>query len=332
MILRLLPVTVIVAAVGWWATTAHTAGPTTAPVPPASPPENREPPEFEVRMADGSRFRAVLLDPTVTLSTRYGKLVIPAPEIRRIEPGLRYLDGVEARITRAVEDLGSPAFAAREEAEKLLLGFEHTAIPALRRAVRSPNPEVSRRAITLLKQLAEKLPPDRMTVRDYDVVETSEFTARGQVEGGRLKVRTRYFGEAVLLLAEVRGLRSVSETTATDVEVDASMYAKQNPQNWLETKVEVVDGQSIEITATGQIDLHPAVLGGQFTTGPNGHPGANSAGQLLGRIGPNGNVFVIGASHKGRVSGTGKLFLRMSQSPWNNDPTGSFHVRIAPGD
>ena len=332
MMTRLLPASVVVAALGWWATTAHTAGPMANPIPVTQSPQNREPPRVEVQMVDGSRFRAIVIDSSLTLTTKYGKLVIPASDIRRIEPGLRYFDGVEPQITRAIEELGDPVFATREEAEKSLVKFERAAVPKLRRAQRSSNPEVSKRASSVLGQLATKFSAEQLASRDQDLIETTEFKAIGHVEGGRLKVRTRYFGEAALLLAEVRSLRLVNDNASVEVEVDASLYAKQNPQNWLETQVEAIDGQSLEIRASGRVDLHPAAIGGQFATGPGGHPGANNAGQLMGRVGPNGPVFVIGENYKGRVAGTGKLFLRMSQSPWNNDPTGSFKVRINVAD
>ena len=111
-------------------------------------------------MADDSLVKVLLLDPNITVTTRYGKLVIPAGELRRIEPGFRFPDGSEPKAEKAIETLASEAFAEREAAEKELLKLEHAAVPALRRAAKSPNVELSKRAIGLLRNLEGRLPPN----------------------------------------------------------------------------------------------------------------------------------------------------------------------------
>ena len=52
------------------------------------------------------------------------------------------------------------------------------------------------------------------------------------------------------------------------------------------------------------------------------------AGTLLGRIGDSGKAFVIGESYEGIPEREGKLLLHIVASPWNNDSTGSYRVRI----
>src|SRR5258708_180133 len=42
------------------------------------------PPEFEVNFSDNSNVKVVVLDPSVTISTRYGKLTVPVTELKRI--------------------------------------------------------------------------------------------------------------------------------------------------------------------------------------------------------------------------------------------------------
>lgn len=313
----------------------------TAPAPATTPAPADEGLAFEVRMADDSVVKVVLLDPTIALATRYGKLVVPVAEVRRIEPGFRFPDGSEAKVEKAIEGLASPVFAEREEAEQLLVKLEHASVPALRRAVKSGNPEVSKRALAVLRILEGKLPPELMSVRDYDVIETAEFTARGRIEGGRLKVRTRYFGEATLHLVTIHGLRSVAGGGGSEIALDAANYAKVNGLNWLETTITVQDGQELEIAASGQIDLWP-MQPGMYMSGPTGSgggpggfapggPRVGLSGQPIGRIGANGTPFVIGAGYKGKASGSGKLYLRISPSQWGNDSSGSYKLKVNAG-
>src|SRR5207244_2104689 len=51
---------------------------------PAAPKAPDGPPEFEVNFSDNSNVKVVVLDPSVTVSTRYGKLTVPVAELKRI--------------------------------------------------------------------------------------------------------------------------------------------------------------------------------------------------------------------------------------------------------
>ena len=60
----------------------------------------------EVRFADDSTVKAALLDKTIEVATRYGKLTVPVEEIRSIELGLRIPEETAKRIEAAVAGLG----------------------------------------------------------------------------------------------------------------------------------------------------------------------------------------------------------------------------------
>lgn len=349
--LRLVPAAALVAALGWAAASPGLPAPAPAPAPAPTPVPAGE---FEVRLADDSVVKVTLAEPALVIATKYGKLNVPATDVRKIDLGFRYPEGVEAKIDRAITELGSPSFETREAAEKALVGFEHLSAPAVRRATHSADPEVSRRAAAILKKLEETLPAEKLERRDQDVVETAEFTARGRIEGSELKVKNRYFGESSLKLADVRGLRAAGGSAAKDVTVDGA-YARANNPDWLTTTIDVAAGQSLEITATGAVDLRPTLVGGRYASNPNGlanlagmaaalagmpaGPGAPAVaapaggipGQLIGRVGPNGTPFVIGSAFKGKAPAAGKLHLKIGSSPYPNDPSGSYKVKVAVG-
>ena len=86
------------------------------------------------------------------------------------------------------------------------------------------------------------------------------------------------------------------------------------------------------VACDGQIDLWPQGPG-QYMTTPKGYTTAGKgstymAGALVGRVGENGRIFLIGERYDGAPSDEGRLFLQIVPSPWNNASTGSYHVRI----
>ena len=290
---------------------------------------------FELRMTDESVLRVILLDPAVELITKYGKLVIPAAEIRRLEFGFRYPEGVDATIDKAVAELGSPEFQTREDAQKELVKIGHYSIPKLRRATKSEDPEVVLRAHDALKRLEGALEQGQPELRDHDVAETAEFTAKGRIQINVLRVRTKHFGETTVKLTDIRSFRSIGRAINGDVSIDAAKYAKTNQSEWMETSIEVIAGQQLDVTSSGRVDQWPQGPG-QYMVGPEGLadakvPGNNSVGlpgQLIGRIGAKGRPFPIGAAYKGKANETGKLYLRIEASPWNCASTGSYKVVV----
>lgn len=311
------------------------------------------PVEFEARFADDSSVRLTVLEPSLTVTTKYGKLTIPVADIKRVELGFRYPDGVEAKVEAAAADLGSPGFRAREEAEKALVGYGEFAVPAVRRALKSTDPEVARRAEAVLKRLKDKVPEEKLEPQDQDVVEAAEFTVRGRLDGPGLKTRTRYFGEVTMRLTEVRGLKAVGVPVADGkVALDAARYARQGWAAWMDTGVDVSADQPLEVACTGQIDQWSQTPG-QYMAGPQGTqaaapgmpngrpvlavpagPGGQfvRSGAVVGRVGADGAPFFVGGSYKAaKAPATGRLYLIIAPSNWGNDSAGSYDVKIKSG-
>ncbi|HVK16862.1 MAG TPA: hypothetical protein VM533_07925 [Fimbriiglobus sp.] len=315
---------------------------------PPPPPPKREnpdgPPEFEAKFVDDSVLKVAALESVLTVSTKYGKLTVPLAEVVRLEVGFRFPEGVEAQVEQAVGALGAPAFREREDAEKALFKLAEYAVPALRRAAKHTDPEVSRRAGSLLKRLTDKLPEEKMALKDFDLVETTEATVRGRVETLTVKVKNRVLGETALKLADLRSLRSTA-AVGNEFTVEAR-YARQNDPNWHDTGLDVTNDQPLEITADGSVDLAPQNPG-QYISGPGGNPNNGNTmfrmpngggiqavpGALYARIGPNGSPFLVGTSHKSnRPSASGRLYLKIGPTNWGGvDPTGGYKVKVRVG-
>ena len=315
--------------------------------------------EFDVGFHDGSNVKVVVLEPAVAVTTKYGKLTVPLAELRRVELGFRYPEGVEAKLAAAIERLAAPAYLDREEASKEVRELKQYAGPALKRAATDDDAERRTRAAALLQAVRRDVPAERIDAKDYDTVETADFTARGRLDSTSVKVRTRQFGEAVVKFAEVRQFRAAAAAApAGEVTIDAATHSKLNWSAWLDTEVEVSANAPLEITASGTIDQWPQEPG-RYVSGPagNGNAAPNQqgnirlvmpnqpfpnrgmpqgqvlSGALIGRVGPTGQPFVIGASlTQPRSAEAGRLFLQIAPSHWGNDnATGVYRVKVKSG-
>ena len=316
--------------------------------------------EFDVGFLDGSNVKVVVLEPAVTLTTKYGKLTVPLADLRRVELGFRYPEGVEAKLAAAIEKLAAPAYLDREEAVKELRELKQYAGPALKRAAADDDAERRTRATALLQVVRREVPVERVDAKDFDTVETADFTVRGRLDSTSVKVRTRQFGEAVVKLAEVKQFRVVNVAAPTgEIAVDAATHGKMNWSAWLDTEVDIAANAPLEITAAGTIDQWPQEPG-RYVSGPagNGNPAPNQqgnvrlmvpgqqfngnpmmqrgnvlSGALVGRIGPAGQPFLIGAAYTTpRSVEAGRLFLQIAPSHWGNEnSTGSYRVKVKSG-
>src|SRR5262245_1927840 len=91
----------------------------------------------EVRFADGSAVKMILLHESLDVTTRFGKLSVPVRDLRSIEFGLRYPDGVQQKIQDAIGLLNNPDFKKREAAQAELIGYRELAYPLVAQATKS---------------------------------------------------------------------------------------------------------------------------------------------------------------------------------------------------
>jgi hypothetical protein len=290
-----------------------------------------EPIKSELRFMDDSLVRVFLLPAQLEVVTRFGKLNVPVHEIQRIDFGVRCPDGLETKIAQAMDDLGSDVYKTREVALKNLVEWGPYAYPRLYKASKSSQPEVAKRATMALERIRAKHPSRNLRLREDDVIVTSYFTMVGRITNAQLKTKSKNFGELAVALAELRSLRSTSTAGETEVTIEAAKYGS-DATSWMDSGFEAT-GSKLVITASGTVDLWPQGPG--YTTQASGYQqggrmGQHLAGQLLGRIGEDGAVFVIGDRYEGTPTRDGKLYLHIVHSPWGNASAGSYHVKITP--
>ena len=324
----------------------------------ADPPKKGDPTGYEAKFADGSVIQLSLLETTVVVASKYGKLTIPLADVRRIEFGFRFPEGMEAKVNAVADDLGSAEFKARDKASKDILTFGEFALPAVKRAMKSDSPEVSKRAQDAMRKLEETLPKELLELRDYDVLYTADGPIRGTIETAGFKAKTKYFGDTTLKLSDLRDLRPVGMVANEQFNLEAAKHARLRWAAWHDTGVEVTADTTLDIAASGKIDQWPQSPG-QYPAGPNGSngfvtgpdagggPGPGGflggpgfpggaqqfkSGAVYGKIGEKGPVFLIGEAFKGKPAERGKLYIIIAPSHWGNENcTGEFAVKLKTG-
>jgi hypothetical protein len=286
----------------------------------------------EVRFGDGSIVRMTLLQENLEVLTKYGKLLIPLSDVRRVEFGLHVPQDVHQQINQSIKRLASDVYKERDVASKDLVQVGHFAFPSLQKASRSGDQEVAYRAVSVIKQISERVAPELLRLREDDVIQTTEFVVIGRITSDTIKAHSPHFGEVALKLSELRTVHLRQNGGRNDLVVDAGKYGSTLDQ-WFDTGVAVDAAQRMVITSDGQVDLWPQEAGKYIATpkGYNNTPGKGGlypAGVLIGRIGENGKTFLIGERFEGTAAEEGKLFLLIVPSPWNNASTGHYRVRL----
>jgi len=304
-----------------------------------------EPGEVEVTFANGSVVRMTLLPDKLEIDTPYGKLSVPMRDVRRIDFGLHMPEGTEKKIAAAIKRLSSAEFKERDAAVHELVGLGAYAYPALLQVAKSEELETAKRAQDGLAKIRAKVPAKELRISDDDKVVTPRFTIIGRIVTPSIKGKSEYFGEVELALPKLRQVRGIVEARDADALVDAAKYAQ--PNQWLDTGVHVEGNNTLIVTASGEVDLRPTLPGTQIC-GPRGLNTIGFAkggpakgkfgavrsypGTLLGRIGENGDSFVIGDRFEGIPDREGKLYLQIVPSPYDNASSGTYQVKVSVRD
>src|SRR5271154_2647569 len=121
-----------------------------------------KPGEVLAMFHDGTKVRMVILQDKLEVTTKYGKLTVPTPEIRRVEFGFRVPEETAKKLEEAIANLGSPNFPQREAATKDLTAMGRLAYPSLMKASKGNDLETTKRIEDILKEIRQKVPAEQL--------------------------------------------------------------------------------------------------------------------------------------------------------------------------
>ncbi len=260
----------------------------------------------EITLTDHSTIRGTLIAQTIQLTTKYGTLIIPTADIANIEPGTRPTTEQTADIKQAIKDLQNPK--TKDAATKKLTAYGPIAHTELTK--QEPTPQIT----NLLTKITKPHHQDHLYLKNQQLTS-------GILTQQTIKIKTTYFGHQQLHLTDIARIHMIYKAAA--LELDAAT------ENWTDTGLTILPGQTVKITATGTIDLWPQAPG-QYMAGPQGLTGtagknaAYPAGAIIAKIGT-GPEHTIATPTKAQ---TGKLQLRINPSPWSIRTPGTYKVTI----
>src|SRR5262249_53316166 len=159
-------------------------------------------------------------------------------------------------INQSIKRLASDVYKERDGASKDLVQVGHFAFPLLQKASRSGDQEVAYRAVSVIKQISERVSPELLRLREEDVIHTAEFTVIGRICSDTIKAHSPHFGEVSLKLGELRTMHLRQQGGRHEVHLDASKHGSALDQ-WCDTGVILDAGQRVVVISEGQVDLWP---------------------------------------------------------------------------
>ena len=291
----------------------------------------------EVRFTDSGALRMAIAEEHLEFTTPHGKLKIAVTDIRRLDLATRLTVAQRKLLAQSLADLGSPEFEVRERAGADLLSLKEKAYTSLLEAAQSKDIEIATRAKGLLGKLKEKVPRQRLRVRDRDVVYTSDSVIAGKIELSSFTASSPQFGPVQINLADVESIYFLNRGPETELKLDGR-YALAK-EVWLDTGVDVTEHVRLTITAAGEIDMYDTGgYTGQYVGTPKGKkkwPGSAGGmyepGTLIGSIGEDGTVFVVKDHYEEPAPASGRLYLRAAGNPYNVETSGHYTIKILGG-
>ena len=285
--------------------------------------------DVEVRLRDGSVLRGELSGPeSISLTTSYGELSFPLENMLRLKAAQRMPAQDLIAIAAAIKELDSDEFAHRAEAQKILEGFGPSAAAILKEAREHASAEAYTRIGAVLNRIAEK---DSRKLQLEDVVKSDEFEAQGALKADVFKLKHK-LGDLEVKRDDVDVIRWLGKGNTRNLELEVNIAMKQ----WTDTGLDSMPGEKFAIVATGTINP----FGSSNITGPAGSANWGDAtpltGALIGRFGPGGNPFIIGAGKQWRTDKKERLYLKIQCTEkiaaQNRRPSqGHFKIRMATG-
>lgn len=294
---------------------------------PAPTPEKEpsKPISAVVRLRDGSLVHVTIAQKDLEVETKYGVLIVPLADVRRVEFGGRFSPEDVRQLNQWLIDLSAKDHALRDAAQNGLIGMGPKVFWAVTvRNTVEKTLEGKKRLTALIRAMEEKYPKDKLKTDDRDFIHTSSFPVVGMVKSPTIKVTSKHFGDITLKPGDLESIR-LAGTDSRDFTL------RYGTADWTDTEMHLDGGDRLYVTASGSVDLWPAQPG-QFLADPNGnqtnwHNGF-PAGALLGKIGAGGTPFRVGDAYT--VTGSiGRLYLKINGSPWQNAPgNGSYKARV----
>jgi hypothetical protein len=163
---------------------------------------------LSVQFYNGTVIKNVTVVGAIEIETKYGKIVVPAADIKKIDFGFRVPEEDAKALEAALMNLTSSKFQDREAAASELVQLGRVAYPALEKLAKAKQDlDTTQRITKIMEAIQKREPYDAKLkgVSDDDVIQTMQgFILRGKITTQVLKARERVLGEMSLPFAHLK--------------------------------------------------------------------------------------------------------------------------------
>jgi hypothetical protein len=298
-----------------------------------------------VHLRNGDIISGVTNMRTLSVSTAYGQMAFPLSAINSVKVGIKNPEIEKETITQLVDKLSSLKPEDQRAAFNNLVQQEPGAICIIKDYMNTDlytagvNPEYSAEAA--IQQLYsnnaidEREPTDDVIRFDdnYSIMGTCNFIGNLQIENafGVLEISRK-----MAKMIEV-SYESPDESVTKNFMLPANKNISGNADaGFLNTGITIKAGTQFSITANGTVTI--ASLSNNMYTpdgGVNGGPAPNDGGtntptygNVVFKIGENGQVLKAGAAYKGKATTSGVLMMAIYETVFNPQNTGAYKVKV----
>ena len=282
---------------------------------------------------------------TMIISTSYGTLALPVSNINTIKVGIINPEIDKDAILRMIDKLNSLKPEDQKQGFENLVQQEPGAIYVIKEYLKSENNtasvsseytiEAALQQLMSIYNIDEKAPMDDVVKYDdyYSAEGTCSFTGNIQIETA--------FGVLEIPRKSILQIDIATETPESGFVKNFILQANKNISGntdggFLNTGITLKAGESFSITANGKVNI-ASLSNNSYTPdgGVNGalapsDGGTNSPtyGNVVFKIGENGQTLKAGAGFRGKAANAGVLYLAIYETVFNPANTGSYKVKI----
>ena len=302
--------------------------------------------EFTLTLKDGNIVTGTTKVTNVVLSTAYGKLDVPIKNVTSIELGVKPDYTQKENITNLAKQLLNSNEEMRNKAYSSLVALSVGSIPVLEEIIFSGTYEPSNFNDFTLTNALNELKATHGVGNNYKtkdiVVIDYENTMGGVYEFSSVELKTEY-GTLTIPREKIQKIDVMyfdeNTNASKSFKLMASIHISSNTNGgWLKTGVMVKPGQTIFITATGEVTL-ASLSGNKYkpdgstkntmsddyidSYGTSTYP---TYGNVVFKIGETGVATKAGANYNGKATQSGMLYLSIHETVYNASNAGFYTV------
>lgn len=280
---------------------------------------------------------------TVTLNTDYGTLNVPIKNVSALELGITPDNGNKSKVIALVKQMADPAEEKRQAAYDELVKLPVGCIPILNDYIYGSEYQASEftdytpeSALTEMKTTYGV--DDAANSKDLVTIDY-QYNMGGVFAFKTISLKTEY-GVLEVPKEKIDQIE-VSYFDESNGDKSYKLLANKNISGnedggWLNTGIKVKSGQKINITASGECKLE-SLSGNTYT--PDGNKDNSdyeseyestypSYGQLVYKIGDDGETLKAGSKYNGTAKESGVIYLAIYETVYNSANTGSYSVKL----